>query len=372
MSTNMPVNNNDKIRRKKTIRIEPSPFVSPRIKIQMKQTKVDATGRPMKVMNTLGQYVDKQEMVDVNNIVQYPGTIKYVKAAVTSRGKKTGLTYLVNNPYKENSTYYPAWGEKILKGHDKALLQHILEYKHGKDLGFYTNQISRSHYLEGTVAPFFARPESKLPLTGNVIFLNLEDPNDEIMYYVCKDSKIIANSYDDLKEGVNKDALYYIVDTNEQLSRKEVRVQQLNEAAFFLETLKRKNDSSLMHMAKALDIRDLPITTDDKAYLAIVDFYKKDNKNMDSFISYYHMNEDQARREYFVAASMLYDYVKEGIITLSKGKFYWTRPKIGDIPSENFIYNGKNDIITNLLLSIEYMDDANLIQSIYQDKVRFN
>ena len=47
------------------------------------------------------------------------------------------------NPYKDEDFYRDGW-EKLLKGKAKIRRQELLEYKHNRPMGYYTNQVTNS------------------------------------------------------------------------------------------------------------------------------------------------------------------------------------------------------------------------------------
>lgn len=354
------------------IRIEPTPFATLNLKVKMAKNKVDKLGQPLKTQNRDGSYRVSKELVDTANLVQYPGTIKYLRAAACKDGLATGLNVVVDNPYKDLDYYTTDWGERVLKGKPKVLLQHILEYKHGVKLGHYTNALTDKVYTKQELndAPFFHTGKAKLPLYGNVFFLNLGNPFHELMYYVAKANLIVANSFEELQNGLNRDALYYIVDEEEAANVKTVKNKKVNEAIAIIEKLEKKS-GELVRFAKALGVTD-PISNDKQAYEVLERYFRKDTISYENFMFVWRLYKTPINKDQFEAAVLLYDAIQAGVITHQNGMYYWQKPSTENTSSELLRFMSKDKIISELFINPAASDDLEVITLLVKDYQKYN
>lgn len=357
---------------KRIIRIEPNPFYTLKSKVKMAKNKVDTFGQPMKTRNREGKLIPSKEIVDAQNLVQFPGTIKYLRPAVCKDGLLTGLNYIVKNPYKDEEYYNQEWAERILRGKDKALLQHILEYKHGKEFNYYTNRLNEKIHKKTDISslPFFHGNKCKLALEGNVFFLDLSNQFHEIMYYVAKANDIIANDYNELENGRNTEALYYIVDETKAASIKTVRGKRINEAIAVIEKLE-ETKGELVRFAKAIGITD-PIKNDAQAYEALERYFRKDNFHYETFMYYWKMYKNPINKDQFEASVLLYDAITAGVITHKDGVYYWQKPATDVVPSELIRYLSKDKIISDLFINPAAAEDLEVVLGLVNEYKKYN
>lgn len=354
------------------IRIEPSPFAKVKVKVKMARNKVDTLGRPMKQRTREGKIINTRELIDAENLVQFPGTIKYLRPAVCRDGLRTGLNVIVKNPYKDEDFYTQSWAENRLRGKEKALLQHILEYKHNKPLGYYNNSLSQKVYRkdEEDEIPFFHSPKCKLPLEGNVFFLDLRNELHEVMYYVAKANNIVANSFEELAQGRNPEALYYIVDETEAANIKTVKSKRINEAIAVIEKLE-KEAGELVNFGKALGLTD-PIKNDRQAYEALEKYFKKDSLSYENFMFYWKMYNNPINKDQFKAAIKLYDSITAGVVSFRNGIYYWQKPATDLAPAEVKRYMTKDKIISELFLDPASKEDLEIIEGLINEYKKYN
>lgn len=354
---------------KRYVRIQPNPNAQVNLKLKRSQAKVNSAGQA--IQDQEGNVVN--QLVDVEDAVQVPGTVRFVKPRLTASGIDTGLNILVDNPYKDEDVYYPSWGETHLKGKDKALLQHILEYKHDKELHYYTgkifDRITPSEKL--SEAPFFASPASSIPLNGNVTFLDLENPTHEVWYYSLRapSMTIVCNSYDELMNGSGRSALYYIVNEEEVENAKTEKDRQTNVAASALEKMYNESNDSVIKLAKCLENSDRALTKN-KAYTFLNEFFKRGEIEYNQFSRYVSLYYDAARRQEFFAAASLQEYIDYGIMRVRENKYYWMRPETDKSPAESFEWATKEKVIHEFLIAPEYHDEVEIIESILKSRYK--
>jgi hypothetical protein len=349
---------------KKIIRIEPSPFKNVKLKLKMTQAKVNSAGHA--IQDGQGNIVKSE--VDMPNTVQIPGTSKTITPAITSSGLKTGLNVYVDNPYKEEENYLFDWAERVFKGKDKVLLQHVLEYKHRKPFNHYTNQLFDEIKPSTKIAdfPFFMRTESKLILSGNVTFLNLDNPIDEVKYYMAKAHSDVANSYADLNNG-RSNASYYMVDEVEMTEVEMSKIRKETKASAILEELLEEESDAIIKMAQALGNEDKNLKKS-KAFIWLGTFYKKGESNYNAFISRYKRYKDPNTRELFYAEALLQDLLNYGIFRKRDNKYYWTKPGDDRNAPEPFEFPSKEKVVKDFLCAPEYQEEVEMINSLLKQK----
>ena len=349
----------------KIIRLQPSPYVSTSIQLKMAQPKTNSSGYA--VTDSQGRIL--QSEVSVNDAVQVPGTSKTISPVLTSSGLKTGLEKIVENPYKDLDGYSPSWGEKIFKGKDKVSLQHILEYKHGREYNYYSNRymdtIVKSTELHEK--PFFLTDKCKLRLDGNVVFLNLNNPLDEVRYYMILIHPFVANSYKDLDDGKNRKAGYYIVDEEEVMDLKLEKVKRQTKSAAALEELNEKEDSIIVNMAYALGIEERnPIKT--LCYKYIHSYYNKSEENYAIFMKFFDMYKDSGRRDRFFANGLVQELLNYNVLRSRDSKLYWVMPETDDKPMRTFEWSSKDKFISEFILAPEYQEEFEIMKSILESR----
>ena len=353
----------------RTVRIEPSPYKKIGINIKQKKAVVNNVGQAIKDSNDQIRSVD----ADLDSLVRVPGTSKLWAPAISPNGIKTGLTRLVDNPYKDETAYHPSWGEKVLKGKDKVLLQHVLEYKHGKEFDYYTNKLYDriESSTKNSELPFFLSDQRFVPLTNDVLFLNLDNPIHEVWYHALKDSKICANSFEELAEGKNNDAWWYINDSDSAYDPNYENTKRMNKAVGILEKLA-EDASGLYMMARCLGDDRRNITKDD-AYKYINNFFSakakgKAETNYDTFLKYYELYQDATRREYFIGTAKLRTYLAFNIVRERDNKYYWVKPESDTSPMRTFEWSSEDDFVRNFLTAPEFEDEVKILDSLYESR----
>lgn len=349
------------------IRIEPNPFKQMKQKFKMKTRKLSG-GQP--VVDMTGNPVFTE--IAPESLFRVPGTAKKIAPSRTQNGVNTGLNILVDNPYKDLEIYSPAW-EIILKKKDKVLLQHVLEYECGYPIDFLTHRIP-----EGAIASekvdkkFFETPESKIQLDGGVTFLDLSNPLHKIYYYVLLAHSKVANTWEDLLDGGNQDAEWYIVDDESKQKREKSKSIQLVEAGAALKELMDSTSGAIIQMTKVLE---LPEASDrnmtvDKAFNLLFNFFNKDTQSFTQFMEAYALWKDPVvGRDKFIAMSDLYNYQTQGLVSYKNGRYTWYKMKPGE-PSETYTFNGKMNFVVEFLLSPANQDNVEQLQEEYESKNR--
>lgn len=349
------------------IRIEPNPFKQVRQKFRMKTQKIN-NGIP--VVNTSGKPVLTE--VEPDALYRVPGTSKRVSPGRTQKGINTGLDKLIDNPYKELEIYTPEW-EAVLKGKEKVLLQHLLEYECGYALDYLTHRIPQGPISSDKIdKKFFETPESKPRLDGNVTFLHLDNPIHKVNYYTLLAHKAVANTWEELLDGGNDDAEWYIVDDEAKQLRKKSKVIIEVEGGAALNELRKSDSDAIIQCAKALDLSeasDLNMSKD-KAFNAIHAYYNSNRASFDEFMKVYELWKDPVTgRGKFIAMAEIFDYLQKGLISYKNGRYTWYKTLPGE-PAETFTFNGKTNFIVEFLLHPAMQDNVELLQEEYERKTK--
>jgi hypothetical protein len=349
------------------IRIEPNPFRTQGNKFKMKTQKLSG-GEP--VVNMKGEPVFTETTPEA--LYRVPGTSKRLSPArLPTNALKTGLDHMVLNPYKDLSVYSSEW-ESILKGKEYALLQHILEYECDYELNFLTHRIpARATASDKDDKKFFESVESKPRLDGGVTFLHMSNPIHRVNYYTLLAHKAVANTYEDLLDGGNLDAEWYIVDEDAKHIREKSKSMRVVEAGAALKELS-DSTGAVINMAKALELSEASDRNlkEDRAWNAVYNYYNKSAKNFNEFIELYKLWKDPVSgREKFVAMADLYDYQNQGLVSYKNGKYTWFKTIPGE-PTQSFMFTGKMGFVTEFLLDPAQQDNVEFLRDEYENKIR--
>lgn len=352
----------------KLIKIEPNPFRSGRKKFKMRTPKMQ-NGVP--ILNSEGKAI--MTFQDAQNITRIPGTSTTLAPGLLPNGRiATGLDIQVKNPYKEEKVYTQEWGERILKGKDKALLQHILEYKHGVAYDYYTSRIDTDVKKSNSEQVYYEKGESKLIMKDNTAFLDLNNPNDELKYYMLKAHPSIANSYAELEDGGNLDAEWYMVDEFEKDQIKVSRIEREVIAGAALKQIMDAGEEISIQFCKALELDEASnqSITKEAAQRAIYEYYNNNEDTYNRFIELFEMWKEPVNRSFVIAAAELYDWIKAGLINYRNGKYSWISPAKEGRSSETFMHPSKRAFIDNFMLDPNHQEEVEMIRNIYESKNR--
>lgn len=350
------------------IKIEPSPYKKPSIKIKMETINM-AGDQPKFVIGADGKQKVQTSLKDAQNIQRLPGTIAYYSAALTKNGLNTGLTDYVDNPYKDEDFYRDGW-EKLLKGKAKIRRQELLEYKHNRPMGYYTNQVTNSiisSTTEESKLVFYQKPESKILLNDGLTILDLENPIHEVNYYMLKAHSNIALSYEDL---INKpNATHYIVDELEKQKVESDTVRKYNKLGARLEELMSLPDGTIQDFCKAMALNER-ILSKEAAYNKLNDIARSNTDRYDEFMSLYEMWKELATRERFDAYVEMFNFITTpGMVSSRNNKYFWNKPASNGGKVEPFEWSSREKFI-DFLLAPENQEEAETLRMQYKAKSR--
>lgn len=349
------------------IRIEPNPFKQIRQKFKMKTRRISG-GQPVIKADGTPSYTE----VTPDALYRVPGTSKKISPARTQNGLNTGLTVLVDNPYKDLPVYVAPW-DTVLKGKDKVLLQHALEYECGYPFDFLTHRIEQGATASDKIdKKFFETSDSKPTLDGNVTFLDLSNNLHKIWYYLFLAHREVANTWEDLMDGGNEEAGWYIVDEESKQKREKSKSLQAVEAGAALKELADSTSDAIIQMPKVLELAEASDRnmTPDKAFNILYNYYNKDNESFEAFIAAYNLWKDPVMgRPKFIAMAELYDYIQQGLVVYKGGRYTWYKTEPGQ-PAETYTFNGKMNFVVEFLLSHANQENVEKLQEDYENKIR--
>ena len=349
------------------IRVEPNPFKPVKQKFKMRTKKIN-NGIPVVNINGEPVFVDEEPQA----LYRVPGTHRRISAARTNNGIATGLNKLVSNPYKDTETFKVEWAERILKGKEKVLLQHILEYEFDFDFDHLTHRIPEAAVSSHEPnKKFFQTVESKPMLDGGVSFFDMKTPIHRINYYTMLDHMEIANTWEELGDGSNTNASWYIVDEEAKQMREKSKAMRTVEGGSSIKELMDSNSDAIVLMAKTLELSEASDKnlTKNKAFNVVYNYYNKNSKSFNDFMDWFGIWKDPGTRNRFIAAAELFEYVRYGVVTYKNGRYTWYKVVPGQA-SETFTFNGKNNFINEFLLDPAMQEHVDVMQEEYENKIR--
>lgn len=241
----------------------------------------------------------------------------------------TGLLFETDNPYKDEKSYRTKEWEAILKGVETITKQTELEYKHGRNPGFYTNEIDLEGFKKRYTAadrdkvPYFQQSISQINLNDGATVLDTSKPKEEILYYNMLASSLIANNFNEL----TADTKYYISKEDETAAIKNSKKRKENMALGRLEELYELKDGTVINFCKL--VGGTPSTrinlTEDQAYSELDTFIKKNEAQTRSFNDTYKMFTKDIIK--FNTKVKFWDLLTLRIIYKKANEFIWDAPK---------------------------------------------
>lgn len=240
----------------------------------------------------------------------------------------TGLADYVNNPYFESKRSLPHEFEYV-RELSEITLQELLEIKHQRPKGYYTDRAWREgDGLNDTDLTFFQK--FKVVLNDGSTLFDLSKPTEELMYHVAKASPLVAASKKPQDKALKPKADYYIADFNESELEKFSKRKEYNKAVAKLDDNK-FTTSYKKKVVKALDLAkgDLESVSDEKVYLLLDNYLQealqtKDKEtNLSNFNKMYALTTSKEGRDELEARVFLSDLITYRIISHARGTYTW-------------------------------------------------
>ena len=243
----------------------------------------------------------------------------------------TGLDEIVNNPYYKSERDLPNEFQ-YLKTLERCSLQELMEVKHQRHKGYYTNRawVPGDGYKDDKLT-FFQK--FKHSLNDRTTVLDLSNPLEEIAYYMLKANPKVAESNKPEDKVKKPKADFYISDKNESIQEKYVKKKIFNDATTKLNDPK-FTTSYQKKVAKALGLirGDGTEMADEQVYL-ILDTYleeglKAKEEYLGKFLEVYKLTQSAEGRNELEATVLLEDLIQYRIISDSKGTYTWIAKQI--------------------------------------------
>jgi hypothetical protein len=238
---------------------------------------------------------------------------------------------MVNNPYFKSNRDVPN-DFSYVKEQEKVSLQELLEIKHGRPKGFYTNRAWRpGDGFKDESLTFFQK--FKFSLNDGTTVLDLSKPMDEIAYYMLKASPKVSSSNKPEDRSQKPKADFYISDKNESIQEKFSKKKLYNDCTTKLNDSK-FTPSYQRKASKALELIKGDATTmpDEQIYL-LLDTYleeglKSKDENLTNFLEVYKLVNSVEGRNELEAMVLLGDLVNYRIVTDNRGTYTWISKQI--------------------------------------------
>jgi len=263
----------------------------------------------------------------------------------TKTGKlQTGLDVYIENPFKgANPKYHlPSTFPVTMKDADKVLLQHVMEAKHGKPFGFYTDAPPRSGFKKPEDLTFYQSFRYKWN-DGSTV-LDMSKAEDELAYYmVIANPKKYAPSYDAYRNHRHPLATHFIFIEEEQQAFELSKRQIKNKAVAFLEDTNNKSPNTLSTFVKCLK-KQIGNVSPIQAYTLLDDFINqptnKKVSNAELFVDLYNKFKEAKGKEEIIALALLQDLIFYKVVSARQDVYTWvsTNQIIGHRESEAVEY----------------------------------
>jgi hypothetical protein len=317
-----------------------------------------------------GQY---EQAIPEKELTRAPNTKFDIMAPIS---RKTGnvntgaLLEEIENPYSDLPSYAtPDW-ERYLKGKDNVLRQYVLEYKHGRNPGFYTNQIPRSSQItkdDPSKIPFFQTGEAMWQINDGVTVLDLDKPKDEILYYLIPALPQIANSF---SERTNT-SIYYLAGEAEEQERKASKSRRFDSAIAKLVEVEELQDDTIKKFMKIL-VPKYHNADRSQAYTELSTFIRKSDTNLREFNNVFKLWKDHGTRDKFNVRALLTDYKQARVIVRSNNEYSWLPPRDSEtgVQPDKVTWSRESEII-DFLLDPKFEPEQSEMQKQYEFKMRF-
>jgi hypothetical protein len=313
--------------------------------------------------------------VDEHTLTRAPGTkwtFSVSPSAKLGGYLNTGLLFEVENPYKDSDKPYKSkeW-EAILKDADKITKQTELEYKHGRNPGFYTNQIqldasNRSYKDRLDEIPYFQTSTASINLNDGVTVLDMSIPREEVLYYNMKAADSIANSFAELSSRTK----FFISIEDETAKAKQSKKRKENIALGRLETIYDINDGTVINFCKL--VGGTPSTrrelTETQAYNELDAFIKKNETQATQFNNVHKMYTKDIVK--FNVKVKLWNFLDARMISKIANSFQWEPPRDEDGVQRATVKWDRESDILEYLEDPRFQAEQELLEKQYKARLR--
>lgn len=283
------------------------------------------------------------------NVTKAKGAGTGFRASVSVRKNalNTGFDKIVDNPwYRESAeeVELPSeWTGSNIWNKKKITLQNYLELKHNQPKGFYTSV--KSPMFPPADYKYTFMQQFQYHLKDGMTILNLNDPKDEIMYYLALASSKIANS----KNEITMTTDFFISHVNESEEEKATKNRLIRKAnAKLTDIIDGKSPEVARKVAVILGLIRGSVSFE-KVENSLYNFINgKDEQviNINKFNDVVELLDTKVGKERFEALYLLKELVNYRIVTDTREKYTWIQA-----PSESLRTIGKSqDSTINWLL----------------------
>jgi hypothetical protein len=257
------------------------------------------------------------------------GNVYRVLTSGSTGRLKTGLDIMVDNPYKSLDKEQVKSGfEPVIFNKEKVKLQHILEYKHGVPVDFYTDMpITNEVYTKELLArnkeiPFFQRGEFKVKLSDSGLMLDTDNHMDELKYYFLKASNKCAPSGEKANPSIHE---FYIGAENESEEKLFSKTELIDKATALLVTGVISDDYKIK-ISKVLGLTKKEVNAK-KAHMALRNYVVEKHKNqlerVKEFIELVEGLSEPKNKERLEAKALLEDLISYRVVTSASDIYEW-------------------------------------------------
>jgi hypothetical protein len=313
----------------------------------------------------------QETTVPETQLTRAPGTKYTIMAPYSRKGDiNTGaLLEEIDNPYVSLVSYRTPQWEAYLKGKPTVLRQYVLEYKHGREPGFYTNSIPQiaNPKKDMDKIPFFQTADATWNLNDGVTVLDMDNWKDELLYYIIPALPQIANSFTER----NHESVFYLAGEAEEEERKSRKLKQVDIAIAKLTEIDALQDETIIDFAKVL-IPSLRGIGRDKAYAEISRYIRLGKDMLMDFMSNYKMWEDMGTRKRFYAKVKAGDYQAARVIIKRGNTYQWTPPRSQDtgVQPETVVWDRYDDVL-DFLSDVRYQPEHEEMKKQYEFKLTY-
>lgn len=286
--------------------------------------------------------------------------------SISLGGINSGLLDLVDNDYIDEPSYRTQEWKQILKGVETISRQTLLEYKHGRKPGFYSNQIkwdlNKNFKGKTEEIPYYQTVSASKNLNDGLTVLDLNKPEDEVLYYGMLASDLIANSMEQMTHRHG----FFIAREDEEQLQKQKKSRLINGALAKLEEIMQNKDGAVVNFCKVVggepsQKRGLGET---QAYDTLERYIKKNVDQATQFDKIYTMYTKDPHK--FTARVLLWNYETSRIINTDGAKYTWQPPRGEDGLIPKALTWDRREKVLDFLVSDKYQPEQDILEAQYK------
>lgn len=248
----------------------------------------------------------------------------------------TGMEQKMTNPWfateEKNKPELPSnWMNSNIWKQKEITVQDYLEIKHNRQANFYTNKAKNFFESEKGEKMAYLQDFTFSFKDGTTV-LDLSNPRDEIAYYLCMASNIVANTKADINPTKHQ---LYIAQVNEDEMAKARKAEVIEEAVAKLYLLKTKMSATILYkFASILELVKGEVNEDMvrvKLSGYISDESKNQTANIKEFTSLYDLLTAANGKPEFETRYLLRELLNAKIVTNDQARYQWHNAPSSDL-----------------------------------------